>query len=98
MDSFTPNGAGYGVWQNNQRWKIQSWKFYPMPFVHVLETTTGIRVIMFLEKNYPLTVSLMEKMLQQKLEIPPDPVGNARLFAESLIRLFKQRIRVSRAA
>jgi hypothetical protein len=66
--------------------------------VHVLETTSRIRVIMFLEKNYPLTVPLMEKMLLHKLEIPPDPVGNARLFAESLIRLFRIRIRVPRAA
>ena len=97
MDSSTPNGAGYDVWKNNQRWKVQSWKFYPMPYFHVLETTSGLRVIMFLGKNYPLTVPLMEKMLQQKLEIPPDPVGNARLFAESLIRLFKQRIGVPRA-
>ena len=97
MDSTSPTGAGYEVWKNNQRWKVQSWKFYPLPYVHVLETTSGIRVIMFLEKTYPLTVPLMEKMLQQKLEIPPDPVGNARLFAESLVRLFKVRIRVARA-
>ena len=98
FDSSTPTGAGYNVWKNNQKWKVQNWKFYPLPYIHVLETTTGIRVHMLLSKRYPLTVSLMEKMLQHKLEIPPDPVGNARLFAESLVKLFKQKIRTSRAA
>ena len=97
MDSTSPNGSGYAVWKNNQRWKVLSWKFYPLPYVHVLETTSGIRVIMFIDKDYPLTVPLMEKMLLHQLEIPPDPVGNAKLFAESLIRLFKIRIRVTRA-
>lgn len=69
-----------------------------MPYIHVLITTTGLRLIMDLGKRYPLKVSLMEKMLQQKLEIPPDPVGNARLFAESLVKVFKQIIKTSRAA
>ena len=77
--------------------EILSWRFYPLPYVHVLETTSGIRVIMFIDKDYPMTVPLMEKMLLHHLEIPPDPVGNAKLFAESLIRLFKTRIRVARA-
>lgn len=97
FDSSTPDGAGYDVWKNNQKWKVKSWKFYPLPYVHVLETTTGIRVLMFISKRYPLSGSLMEKMLQQKVEIPPDPIGNARLFAESLVKLFKQRIMTSRA-
>lgn len=98
FDSSTPTGVSYDIWKNNQRWKVQSWKFYPMPYVHVLETTPGLRLIMDLGKRYPLTVSIMEKMLQQKLEIPPDPVGNARLFAESLVKVFKIRIRTSRTA
>ena len=98
FDSSTPNGVSYDIWKNNQKWKVQSWKFYPMSYVHVLETTTGLRVIMDITNKYPPKVSLMEKMLQQKLEIPPDPVGNTRLFAESLVKVFKQRIKTSRAA
>jgi hypothetical protein len=98
FDSSTPTGSGYDIWKNNQRWKFQSWKFYPLPYVHVLETTSRLRLIMDIGKRYPLTVSLMEKILQQQLEIPPDPVGNARLFAESLVKLFKLRIRTSRVA
>jgi hypothetical protein len=97
MDSESSTGFGYAVWNNNHRWKVLSWRFYPVPYVHVLEITSRIRVAMFIDRDYPLTVTLMEKMLLHHLEIPPDPVGNARLFAESLIRLFKSRIRAARA-
>lgn len=97
MDSESSTGSGYVVWNNNHRWKVLSWRFYPVPYVHVLETTSGIRVAMFIDRDYPLTVTLMEKMLLHHLEIPLDLVGNARLFAESLIRLFKSRIRAARA-
>lgn len=97
MDSGSSTGTGYAVWNNNHRWKVLSWRFYPIPYVLVLETTAGLRVAMFIDQEYPLTVALMEKMLKHHLEIPPDPVGNAKLFAESLVRLFKSRIRAHRA-
>ena len=97
FDSQSPNGAGFPVWKNNHKWKVCSWKFYPIPYVHVLETTAGLRVSMFLDKDYPLSVKLTEKMLRHKLEVPPNPVGNERTHAEQLIRLFKSRIRTHRA-
>ena len=59
----------------------------------MVETTIGLRVSMFLDQDYPLSVSLMEKMLRHKLEVPPNPVGNDRTFVEQLIRLNKSRIR-----
>lgn len=49
MDSESPTSTGYPVWKNNHRWKVLSWKFYPIPYVHVLETTTGLRVSMFVD-------------------------------------------------
>lgn len=97
MDSRSPTSTGYEVWKNNHKWKVLSWKFYPIPYVHVLETTAGLRVSMFADQDYPLSVTLMEKMLRHNLEVPPNPVGNDRLFAESLVRLFKSRIRAHRA-
>jgi hypothetical protein len=97
IDSGSSTGTGYAVWHNNHRWKVLSWRFYPVPYVHVLETTAGIRVAMFIDQEYPLTVDLTENMLLHHLEIPPDPVGNARLFSESLVRLFKSSIKAARA-
>ena len=92
MDSESPTSAGFPVWKNNHKWKVLSWKFYPTSYVHVVETTSGLRVYMFVDQDYPLSLSLLEKMLKHNLEVPPNPVGNARLFAESLIRLIKAKI------
>lgn len=97
IDSGSSTGAGYAVWNNNHKWKVLSWRFFPVPYAHVLETTTGLRVAIFIDQEYPLTVALMEKMLIHHLEIPPEPVGNAKLFVESLVHLFKSRIRAHRA-
>ena len=76
--------------------EISSWKFYPIPYVHVLETTAGLSISMVLDKDYRLSVKLMDKMLRHKLEVPPNPVGNDRTHAEQLIRLFQSRIRAHR--
>nr|GFB97636.1 aminoacyl-tRNA synthetase, class 1a, anticodon-binding [Tanacetum cinerariifolium] len=79
-------GKGSSVWQNQQKWQIQSWRLYTLSNVHVLETMSGEVLSMFTDVSYPLTVELMTKMLMQKLEIASDFVGNDLTTAEQLIQ------------
>ncbi|GKC64262.1 hypothetical protein Tco_1096860, partial [Tanacetum coccineum] len=66
----------YEVWDDQQEWVIHSWKLFPFSGVHVLETFSGKILYMFADTPYPLSVSLMKKMLKHKLEVEVDGVGN----------------------
>ncbi|GJY01223.1 hypothetical protein Tco_0359375 [Tanacetum coccineum] len=67
MDSPEVND-GSDVWKNQQTWKIQSWKLYSYSGVHVLEIVSGLVVHMFIDKKYPLSVTLSKRMLDHQLE------------------------------
>ncbi|GKB97351.1 hypothetical protein Tco_0983488 [Tanacetum coccineum] len=66
---------GSDVWKNQHTWSIQSWKLYSFSGVHVLETVSGLVLHMFVDKKYPLSVSLIERMLDHQLEIYRGIVG-----------------------
>ncbi|GKC62483.1 putative ribonuclease H-like domain-containing protein [Tanacetum coccineum] len=95
MDSPEVND-GSDVWKNQQTWKIQSWKLYSYSGVHVLETVGGLVVHMFVDKKYPLSVNLIERMLDNQLEICQDTVGNELTTAVQLIAFLKKQIADSR--
>ncbi|GKD20511.1 hypothetical protein Tco_1222214 [Tanacetum coccineum] len=61
MDSPEVND-GSDVWKNQHTWSIQSWKLYSFSGVHVLEMVSGLVLYMFVDKNYPLSVNLIERM------------------------------------
>ncbi|GJQ89195.1 hypothetical protein Tco_0000334 [Tanacetum coccineum] len=95
MDSPEVND-GSDVWKNQQTWKIQSWKLYSYSGVHVLETVGGLVVHMFVDKKYPLSVNLIERMLDHQLEICQETVGNELTTAVQLIAFLKKQIADSR--
>ncbi|GJU25055.1 putative ribonuclease H-like domain-containing protein [Tanacetum coccineum] len=95
MDSPEVND-GSDVWKHQQTWKIQSWKLYAYSGVHVLETVGGLVVHMFVDKKYPLSVNLIERMLDHQLEICQDTVGNELTTAVQLIAFLKKQIADSR--
>ncbi|GJT21464.1 hypothetical protein Tco_0891401 [Tanacetum coccineum] len=68
MDSPEVND-GSDVWKHQYTWSIQSWKLYSFSGVHVLETVSGLVLHMFVDKKYPLSVNLIERMLDHQLEI-----------------------------
>ncbi|GJU43946.1 hypothetical protein Tco_1201212 [Tanacetum coccineum] len=74
MDSPEVND-GSDVWKNQHTWSIQSWKLYSFSGVHVLETVSGLVLHMFVDKKYPLSVNLIERMLDHQLEICHGTVG-----------------------
>ncbi|GJW08939.1 putative reverse transcriptase domain-containing protein [Tanacetum coccineum] len=73
MDSPKVND-GSDVWKNQHTWSIQSWKLYSYSGVHVVETVGGLVVHMFVDKKYPLSINLIERMLDHQLEICHDKV------------------------
>ncbi|GKB53335.1 hypothetical protein Tco_0904088 [Tanacetum coccineum] len=95
MDSPEVND-GSDVWKNQHTWSIQSWKLYSYSGVHVLETVSGLVVHMFVDKKYPLSVNLIERMLDHRLEICHGSVGNELTTAVQLIAFLKKQISDSR--
>ncbi|GJV97523.1 hypothetical protein Tco_1549100 [Tanacetum coccineum] len=78
-------GSSVGVWDDQKEWVIYRWKLFPFSGVHVLETFAGKILYMFTDTPYPLSASLMKKMLKHKLEVEVDSVGNDMTLAVQLI-------------
>ncbi|GJR50194.1 hypothetical protein Tco_1400715 [Tanacetum coccineum] len=87
---------GSDVWKNQHTWIIQSWKLYSSTGIHVLETVSGLVLHMFVDKRYPLSINLIERMLDHQLEICRDTVGNEFTTAVQLIAFLKKQISDSR--
>ncbi|GKC44704.1 hypothetical protein Tco_1062426, partial [Tanacetum coccineum] len=60
--------------------------------VHVLETVSGLVLHMFVDKKYPLSVNLIERMLDHQLEICHGTVGNELTTVVQLIAFLKKQI------
>ncbi|GJY84996.1 hypothetical protein Tco_0499022 [Tanacetum coccineum] len=60
------------------------------------DTVSGIVLHMFVDKRYPLSVNVIERMLEHQLEICRDTVGNELTTAVQLIAFLKKQISDSR--
>ncbi|GJV92485.1 hypothetical protein Tco_1540298 [Tanacetum coccineum] len=67
-------------------------KLYSSTGIHVFETVSGLVLHMFVDKRYPLSVNLIELMLDHQLEICRDIVGNELTTAVQLIAFLKKQI------
>ncbi|GJU35513.1 hypothetical protein Tco_1183867 [Tanacetum coccineum] len=85
-------GSSVEVWNDQQEWVIHRWKLFPFSGVHVLETFTGKILYMFADAPYPLSSSLMKKMLKHKLEVEIDGIGNDMTYAVQLIQFIKNQL------
>nr|GFB35712.1 hypothetical protein [Tanacetum cinerariifolium] len=63
------------IWNHQDQWQIQSWRFYAILAIHVLETKAGDIMYMFVDKKNPLTPETLQRMLNHGLEIDRDPSG-----------------------
>ncbi|GKB93099.1 hypothetical protein Tco_0979236 [Tanacetum coccineum] len=87
---------GSDVLKNQNTWNIQSWKLYTYSGVHVLETVDGLVLHMFVDKQYPLSANLIERMLDHQLEICQGTMGNELTTAVQLIAFLKKQLFDSR--
>lgn len=95
-DSSHYVGKGFKAWRGQQNWTIASWKYFPLSNVHMVFTTNGKTLYMWGEVTYPITIEVLQQMLEVKLNVPHDMVGNDMYNAEQLVRAIRRSLLVKR--
>ncbi|GJU81017.1 hypothetical protein Tco_1283382 [Tanacetum coccineum] len=69
---FDPNEED-DIWLNQQYWELLRWKLHEYNGVHSLFLDgTSIQINMLVEKKYPLKKTILEKMINLKIEAEED--------------------------
>ncbi|GKC44421.1 hypothetical protein Tco_1062143 [Tanacetum coccineum] len=69
---FDPNKED-DIWLNQQYWELLRWKLHEYSGVHSLFLDgTSIQINMLVEKKYPLKKTILEKMINLKIEAEED--------------------------
>ncbi|GJV66859.1 hypothetical protein Tco_1482368, partial [Tanacetum coccineum] len=63
MESSTEENEQSDFWSDQQDWKIVSWRLYEACGVYILELEDGIVIHMLVERRYPLSKDLLQRML-----------------------------------
>ncbi|GKA18743.1 hypothetical protein Tco_0698658 [Tanacetum coccineum] len=87
MESSTEENDQSDFWSNQQDWKIITWRLYEACGVCILELEDGIVIHMLVERRYPLSKELLQRMLDLGLEVERESI-----VALDLIRFIKQQI------
>ncbi|GJU57671.1 hypothetical protein Tco_1235437 [Tanacetum coccineum] len=87
MESSTEENDQSDFWSNQQDWKIITWRLYEACGVCILELEDGIVINMLVERRYPLSKELLQRMLDLGLEVERESS-----VALDLIRFIKQQI------
>ncbi|GJX92650.1 hypothetical protein Tco_0347236 [Tanacetum coccineum] len=87
MESSTEGNEQSDFWSNQQDWKIVTWRLYESCGVCILEFEDGIVIHMLVERRYPLSKDLLQRMLDLGLEVERESS-----VALDLIRFIKQQI------
>ncbi|GJX50725.1 hypothetical protein Tco_0277570, partial [Tanacetum coccineum] len=87
MESSTEENDQSDFRSNQQDWKIITWRLYEACGVCILELEDGIVIHMLVERRYPLSTELLQRMLDLGLEVERESS-----IALDLIRFIKQHI------
>ncbi|GJX17814.1 hypothetical protein Tco_0218646 [Tanacetum coccineum] len=87
MESSTEENNQSDFWSNQQDWKIVTWRLYKACRVCILEFEDGTVIHMLVERRYPLSKDLLQRMLDLGLEVEKEST-----VALDLIRFIKQQI------
>ncbi|GJU53533.1 hypothetical protein Tco_1227247 [Tanacetum coccineum] len=87
MESSTEENDQSDFWSNQQDWKIVTWRLYEACGVYILELEDGTVIHMLVERRYPLSKDLLQRMLDLGLEVKRESTT-----ALDLIRFIKQQI------
>ncbi|GJY42705.1 hypothetical protein Tco_0430918 [Tanacetum coccineum] len=69
MESSTEGNEQSDFWSGQQDWKIVTWRLYESCGVCILEFEDGIVIHMLVERRYPLSKDLLQRMLDLGLEV-----------------------------
>ncbi|GJY08124.1 hypothetical protein Tco_0375178 [Tanacetum coccineum] len=87
MESSTEGNEQSDFWSGQQDWKIVTWRLYESCGVCILEFEDGIVIHILVERRYPLSKDLLQRMLDLGLEVERESS-----VALDLIRFIKQQI------
>ncbi|GJU86458.1 hypothetical protein Tco_1294004 [Tanacetum coccineum] len=87
MESSTEENKQSDFWSDQQDWKIVTWRLYEACGVYILKLEDGIVIHMLVERRYPLSKDLLQRMLDLGLEVKREST-----VALDLIRFIKQQI------
>ncbi|GJR58234.1 hypothetical protein Tco_1500396 [Tanacetum coccineum] len=87
MESLTKENDQSDFWCNQQDWKIITWRLYEACGVCILGLEDGIVIHMLVERRYPFSKELLQRMLDLGLEVEREST-----VALDLIRFIKQQI------
>ncbi|GJY48761.1 putative ribonuclease H-like domain-containing protein [Tanacetum coccineum] len=74
-------------WEDQQKWEIVTWRLYEACGVYILELRDGTVIYMLVERRYPLSKDLLQRMLDLGLEVERESIA-----ALDLIMFIKQQI------
>ncbi|GJU00744.1 hypothetical protein Tco_1111082 [Tanacetum coccineum] len=84
MESSTEENDQGDFWNNQQEWEIVRWRLYEACGVCILELKDGTVIYMLVERRYPLSKELMQRMLDLGLEVEEESIA-----ALQLVRFIK---------
>ncbi|GJX15479.1 hypothetical protein Tco_0216311 [Tanacetum coccineum] len=87
MESSTKENDQRDFWNDQQDWEIVTWRLYEPCRVCILELKDGTVIHMLVERRYPLSKDLLQRMFYLGLEVERESTG-----ALDLIRFIKQQI------
>ncbi|GJV23064.1 hypothetical protein Tco_1375759 [Tanacetum coccineum] len=87
MESSTEENNQSDLWNDQQDWEIVTWRLYKACGVYILELKDGTVIHMLVERRYPLSKDLLQRMLDLGLEVERESTT-----ALDLIRFIKQQI------
>ncbi|GJV02988.1 hypothetical protein Tco_1336557 [Tanacetum coccineum] len=87
MEFSTEENDQSDFWSNQQDWKIVTWRLYEACGVCILEFKDGTVIHMLVERRYPLSKDLLQRMLDLGLEVEREST-----VVLNLIRFIKQQI------
>ncbi|GJY56842.1 hypothetical protein Tco_0455957 [Tanacetum coccineum] len=85
MESSKEENDQSDFWNNQQNWEIVTWRLYEACGVYILELEDGTVIHILVERRYPLSKDLMQRMLDFGLEVKIEST-----VALDLIRFIKQ--------
>ncbi|GJZ13576.1 hypothetical protein Tco_0548806 [Tanacetum coccineum] len=87
MESSIEENDQSDFWSDQQDWKIVTWRLYKACRIYIIELKDGTVIHMLVERRYPLSKDLLQRMLDLGLEVERESIA-----ALDLIRFIKQQI------
>ncbi|GJV45449.1 hypothetical protein Tco_1429985 [Tanacetum coccineum] len=95
MESSTEENDQGDFWNNQQEWEIVRWRLYEACGVCILELKDGTVIYMLVERRYPLSKELLQRMLDLGLEVEEESTAALQLLKVKIYSVIRSNIKVS---